>query len=440
MSQRDLLRLIMANLNRMRGRVAMTAIGVIIGTMAVILLISLAVGLQESTRSQLDSFGDLTVVTVFSEVPFGGDPNPGEERVPLDRETLDRLAAIEHVMAVTPREGLRGGAELSYARTAYYPSLVGIEAEAAEQLGWRVAEGRARLGSGQIVVGEDVFSGRGGRAVVGRDGERRGRDARSREPLDPEEVVGRTVTLELTKFDDEGNALTRRERLRVAGLLEESGGENDFSAFLALEDVEEYNRWITGERRDPREGYRQAMVKVDARENVEEVEAAIQEIGLSSFSAMSILAGVNRLFLIVQLIFGGIGAVALLVAAIGIANTMTMAIYERTKEIGIMKALGASNNDVLRIFLGEAGAIGLVGGMLGVGLGWLAGFAIDLFFRGFLAQQGAGGGDAPEHLVVTPLWLVLFGLAFATLIGLVSGVFPALRAANMKPLRALRTE
>jgi putative ABC transport system permease protein len=225
----------------------------------------------------------------------------------------------------------------------------------------------------------------------------------------------------------------------VAGLLEESGGENDFSAFISLEDIEEYNRWFTGERRDPREGYSQALVKVDERENVEEVEAALQEMGLSPFSAMSFLAGVNQLFLIVQLIFGGIGAVALLVAAIGIANTMTMAIYERTKEIGIMKALGASNNDVLRIFLGEAGAIGLVGGMLGVTLGWLAGFAIDLFFRGFLAQQG-GGGDVPDHLVVTPMWLVLFGLAFATMIGLVSGIFPALRAANMKPLQALRSE
>ena len=439
MSQRDLLRLILANLNRMRGRVAMTAIGVIIGTMAVILLISLAVGLQESTRSQLDSFGDLTVVTVFSDVPFGGNPQPGEERVPLDRTTLDAISAMEHVVVATPRESLRGGAQLTYARTTHYPNMVGVEARAADLLGWQVDEGRARLGGGQIVVGRSVFENDVNFRRFGLDGEPGGRGAGQPKPLEPEDMVGRTVTLELTKFDDEGNELTRRERLRVAGLLEESGGENDFSAFISLEDIEEYNRWFTGERRDPREGYSEALVKVDERENVEEVEAALQEMGLSPFSAMSFLAGVNQLFLIVQLIFGGIGAVALLVAAIGIANTMTMAIYERTKEIGIMKALGASNNDVLRIFLGEAGAIGLVGGMLGVTLGWLAGFAIDLFFRGFLAQQG-GGGDVPDHLVVTPMWLVLFGLAFATLIGLVSGIFPALRAANMKPLQALRSE
>ncbi len=436
-----MLRLILSNLNRMRGRVAMTAIGVIIGTTAVILLISLAVGLQNSTRSQLDSFGDLTVITVFpgtsSGGPFGDADGGG---LPLDREAFVALKELDHVVAVTPRESLQGSAELIVGRDSFYGQVNGVDPVAVEKLGWTMAAGRTRIGGGQIVAGYSVFEGQSGSFIsVGRDGAITERNVRGREPTDPVNMVGRSVTLLLTRYDDEGNELTRRERLRVAGIIEESSGENDYSIFLSLDELDEYNRWYTGTRRNPRDGYSQALVKVDAREHVEDVEAEIEALQLNSFSAMQMLRSINQVFVIIQLVFGGIGAVALLVAAIGIANTMTMAIYERTKEIGIMKALGASNNDVLRIFLGEAGAIGLVGGGLGVAFGWMAGFAIDLFFRGFLARQG-GGADAPEHIVVTPLWLMLFAIGFATLIGLISGVFPALRAANMKPLRALRAE
>lgn len=135
------------------------------------------------------------------------------------------------------------------------------------------------------------------------------------------------------------------------------------------------------------------------------------------------------------------GAIALLVAAFGIANTMTMAIYERTKEIGIMKAIGATNNDVLRIFLSEAGAIGFTGGVFGVGIGWAIGQVIQLV----VANMVLGSADRPPgepvpSIVVTPVWLMGFTLVFATLVGVVSGIYPALRAAGMKPLRALRTE
>ena len=139
------------------------------------------------------------------------------------------------------------------------------------------------------------------------------------------------------------------------------------------------------------------------------------------------------------------GAIALLVAAIGIANTMTMAIFERTKEIGIMKALGATNNDVLRIFLTEAGAIGLLGGLVGTASGWGLGKVIDFIVRQYAQSQqaGQGGGAADQpvmHYVISPLWLLAFALGFATLIGLISGAYPALRAASMKPLKALRTD
>lgn len=442
MSQRDLLRLVLSNLNRMRARVALTAIGVIIGTVAVVLLISMGVGLQETARSSLDEgFGDLTLVQVRAGDAFGGPQTLGgeEPEVPLDREAIEALAALEHVSAATPVEGLRGG-RLEYGRQEAFAQIRGVDPAAAESLGWELASGRPLLGRGQVVIGPKVFGGEGGFLSVGPGGavtESRVERGEADEAID---MQNRTITLELSKFDDDNDEITRHERLRVAGVFEESNGENDFSVFMALEDVEDMNRWLSGERRERNPTYDLVQLKVDSGENVSAVQEEVEALGFSAFSFLSVLEGINQFFLIVQLVLGGVGAVALVVAAIGIANTMTMAIYERTREIGIMKALGATNRDVLRIFLAEAGAIGLLGGAIGVALGWGIGFVLDFFVRGQLISSGNADPESTLRIVSTPLWLIGFALAFAALVGLISGAYPALRAASMKPLRALRTE
>jgi putative ABC transport system permease protein len=153
---------------------------------------------------------------------------------------------------------------------------------------------------------------------------------------------------------------------------------------------------------------------------------------------------INSFFGILQAILGGIGAIALLVAALGIVNTLSMAILERTREIGLMKAVGARNRDVMVIFLGEAACIGLLGGVIGAGLGWALSSAADVVIRSLVQQSSNGGGGffgpGDSAVVYTPLWLPIFAIAFATVIGLVSGVYPALRAATLDPLRALKYE
>jgi putative ABC transport system permease protein len=234
--------------------------------------------------------------------------------------------------------------------------------------------------------------------------------------------------------------VNRTERLRIAGVFDKSDNEYDWSVYMALDDVESMNQWLTGRRRNPREGYNQLLVKADDRESVQTVQQAIRDLGFETYSSMDILRAVNQVFLIMEAILGAIGAVTLIVAAFGIANTMTMAIYERTREIGIMKAIGATNRDVLRIFLFEAGAIGVIGGVLGVLTGLVVGQVIDYFVRTQLAAPPAGAEEEATRLVITPLWLIVFALLFATIVGLISGIYPALRAASMKPLRALRSE
>ena len=172
------------------------------------------------------------------------------------------------------------------------------------------------------------------------------------------------------------------------------------------------------------------------------VTEAINELGFMASSAQTYVESINSYYVILQVIFGCIGAIALLVAAIGIANTMTMAILERTREIGLMKALGASNRDILNIFLGEAAGIGFLGGLGGVLLGWAGSKLLNIAAVTYFAQKAVeeGGSSVPTTIASTPAWLPFFTLAFAVLVGVLSGLFPALRAAAMEPVVALKYE
>ena len=175
--------------------------------------------------------------------------------------------------------------------------------------------------------------------------------------------------------------------------------------------------------------------------HVLDIAEQIRSLGYQAYSPQDIVQGINSFYVVLQVVFGGVGAIALLVAAIGIANTMTMAILERTREIGLMKAIGATNRDVLSVFLGEASGIGFLGGLGGVLLGWSAGQVINVLALAYMARQAPQPGAPPPSVAVyTPLWLPLFTLLFATLIGLLSGLYPALRAATLIPVNALKYE
>ena len=209
------------------------------------------------------------------------------------------------------------------------------------------------------------------------------------------------------------------------------------SVVVPLKTAEELVQWrdgLTGTRAREK-GYESVKVRVDSPEMVERVQQEIEGLGFDSFSLKQMLAAVNSFSKVVQAFLGGIGGIALLVASFGITNTMIMSIYERTREIGIIKVIGASVDDIRNLFLLEAGTIGFVGGVMGLLIGWTG-----AQFANFLANAFFIRGSDPVTVVYIPLWLALFAVGFATMVGLLAGVYPALRAARLSPLAAIRQE
>jgi putative ABC transport system permease protein len=435
----DLLRLIFGNLNRRKARVALTAIGVVIGTAAVVILVSLAIGLQKNANEQLYGIGDLRQIQVYPTMGGGGPmpvgPKGGSGTTPdtklLTNSALDEIRAIPGVNSVIPRDYMMASMMAKYNKLEGGLNIIAIGSSNLADLGLETQQGSLELERGTIIVGPMVANNFYNPRL--RPGQ---------EPPPPPDLFGQTLQATFIKWDSEGKEIHKAAMLKVVGVLKETRGESDWSVYMRLDEVKAYNEWAQGRRINyNKDGYSQAVVIVEDVKTVIDINKQIVDLGYQAFTPQSYLQGVNNFYMILQVVFGGVGAIALLVAAIGIANTMTMAILERTREIGLMKAIGATNRNVLAIFLGEAAGIGFVGGLGGVIIGWLAGQGINVIAIVYLANQTAqSGGMPPSVAVYTPLWLPAFALLFSTLIGLISGLYPALRAATMVPVLALKYE
>jgi putative ABC transport system permease protein len=443
----DLVRLILGNLSRRKARVALTAIGVVIGTAAVVILVSLAIGLQRNANEQLFGIGDLTQIQVMPSYDMeggggpgmvvrvdGGGGGPGGMPQParlLTNSALEEIRAIPGVASVIPRDYLMTGVIVKYQKLEGGVGVIGVDTPDLAELGLQAAEGETTLGRNTVVIGAMVPN--------------NFMDPRIRpgqEPPPPPQLYGQQIQLIVVKWDEQGNEIRKNLSVRVSGVLTETRGESDWTIYLPLDQIKSLNEWAQGRRINyNKEGYGQVVVKVQDVEQVLDTSEQIIDMGFQAFTPQSFVQGINNFYVILQFIFGGVGAIALLVAAIGIANTMAMSILERTREIGLMKAVGATNRDVLAIFLGEAAGIGFLGGLGGVSIGWLAGQAINVIAIVYLANQaGQQGGMPPSVAVYTPFWLPLFALIFSTIIGMISGLYPALRAATMIPVIALKYE
>ncbi|WP_231701792.1 ABC transporter permease [Crassaminicella thermophila] len=230
-------------------------------------------------------------------------------------------------------------------------------------------------------------------------------------------------------------------KAKGVGILAESGGERDWYAYMnitSLEKLIKEDKDARHERRrssNNRNKYEEIKVKVEDIQMVEEIQKKIKDMGFQARSLTDMLKSMKEQTKKVQAILGGIGAVSLLVAAIGITNTMIMSIYERTREIGVMKVLGANLTDIKKLFLFEAAMIGFVGGILGIIISYAVSFGLNKLAGGFMGPM-----DSDTGISVITISLATGGVLFATIIGVISGYLPARRAMNLSALDAIKTE
>ncbi|MGI6669872.1 MAG: ABC transporter permease [Acetivibrionales bacterium] len=463
MSKKDLIRLAFRNFMRRKVRSVLTILGVLIGTASIVVMLSLGIGVNESFRRQLERMGSLNVIEVnryyFQEDGMGG--GIARESV-LDDKAVAKIAAIEGVEAVMPY--FRRGLKLVSGKYTMYANIVGVDPKALEAFDFKVAEGRLLTEDDTTALlfgSQTPYDFYNPRANTGRYGGviyYGGGYGGGERPEPDVDVLNDKLILTFDMSYGErrpagmgGQTNYRPPKLykvKGVGILEESQDEKSYSIFMNIEYlrkiIKENERQQSASASGVRyssgrqqEGYDQIKVKVKDMNDVQKVQDQIKAMGYGTYSLIDILESMQETSATLQAVLGGIGAISLFVAALGITNTMIMSIYERTREIGVMKVLGCMLGDIRNLFLFEAGLIGFIGGLLGLGFSYGASAVLNHFAGGGILGGGYGGDNV---ISVIPVWLALLSLCFATLVGLISGFMPARRAMKLSALEAIRTE
>ncbi len=430
--------LAIGNLNRARARLAMTAGGVLVGTSAVILLIALTAGLQQAAEASIGSNSQLLELDVSPNYGFrfsDQQEQPAEIKQ-LTVEEVNKFWKIPGIAAVIPITNLQSG-EINAGKYTGYASIQGVDPKLIPYMGITAQQGTLTLESGQVLLGAHVGD-------YFYDPKGTGDQQNTRIDL-------YTTPFKLKLYQYTATTPTQRSIApKPVGLLAENDRFGN-SMLMPIQDVLSYNQWITGTKIDPKKfAYDQVVIRAKSRETVMSISEAIRKLGFQSGGMGEYISQLNSFFDAMRLVLGGVGGIALLVAAFGVANTMTMAILERTREIGLMKAIGATDRDVLTVFLIEAGLVGLAGGATGVGLSYF----LQNLINSALAGAGAPDPSQPSianflpfdtskiggQLFVIKPELAVFALILATAVGLGAGLYPALRAARLPPVIALKSE
>lgn len=453
------------NLLRRKGRTALTLVGVVIGTCMVVLMISLGIAQTKTNEEMLQSWGDLTQVQIYGYgTMVGSDGKP----LYLDDAAIANIKQIPHVAAATPYaqaynlEGtITAGRNDRYTMEIY--NLIGIDPTALEPMGFALQSGSwltntpasEKAAKLQILVGGSTgYEFQDSRKSPNSPKRYRWQgqtDANGNELPPFVDVDKDKMTLTITNGDDI-NPKTQTWELEVVGKLQQDASKGwwtqsgiimSMQNLKVIEDA--YNKMA--KIKDTNSSYDQVYVKVDDLKNVGDVEEAIHDLGFqNTWSSNQQREDMQKQVFRSQMIFGGVAAVSLLVAAINIINTMTMAIYERTREIGVMKVLGCEINNIRTMFLMESSCIGFIGGVLGVLISLLVSFILNNLttimasFGQYVDLSGimGGYGASSSTISIIPPWLMLGALVFATLIGLVSGILPANKAVKISALEAIR--
>lgn len=447
----DLLTMSINNLRRRKVRTALTVLGVVIGTASVVVMVSLGIGLNALMMEMYSSYGSMTAIEIYN---YGNNGNNGTNDNPLylTDDTVKEFLRIPHVTSASPV--LETNVILKQGVYETNTSIKGVTREFMEQ----IPLGQGKLPDPKSTDMEFIY---GNAIVQWFQNSKTGKgywDTQELPDIDymnkPMFVIFDTDAYYQSRNGGSGDGTPvkapKKYLIRTAGVVE--GGIDDYNAYAygVYTDIDQLKTQLkklykkkpipgqpTNKKGKPYSYfiYNQAYVYADDMENVTAVQKAITDMGFQANSQMEWIEQSQQTYNMIQLVLGGIGAISLFVAAIGIANTMMMSIYERTKEIGVIKVLGCDLRTIRNMFLLESGFIGFMGGVIGVAISYGIGFIMN-HFLGIGQIMTGQAGDISR----IPLWLAAAAVVFAIFVGMAAGFFPSLRAMHLSPLAAIRNE
>jgi len=423
--------LAIGSLRRTPLRVGLTALGVAIGSSALVSMVAFALGVQRQAETPFRALGLVNVIRVSPKRDKDAGRGPA-----LDDAALQRIEALPGVEAAYPDFRVRGlkialGDKTTTAVAIGLPRDVPLPGTAGDLL----------------VAGEYFTPGTRPEIILGTQ------VARDLGLDTPQGAIGATLRLETSGLAPAEAAKTftfERKDLAVTvvgvyDLPNLMAGKMSGAVLLPVDLMRQIPGVESGSLLDrlklgadpTQPGYPEVTVRVRRHTDVAPVDKAIQAMGFRTRTLLSRLEDMRTFFLFMDVLLAAVGAVALLVAGLGIINTLLISVLERYQEIGICKAIGASDGDVFVLFLTEAGAIGLIGGLCGLALGRAVCWGLEAAINSYARAEGI---TAYLEVFAFPLWLVTATVLFSAGISVLAGVCPAVRAARTDPIRALRRE
>lgn len=453
----DSAELALRNLRESVLRNSLTTVGISVGVASLVAMLSLGIGLQQMAGRRLQKSGLFDTVVVTSRRDFRGFNRDQERNGPSAAESpaLDEAARLKMERLTNVAEAypdIRLITELRYEGKQHLTMVAGLPFSAKSNDAF---DGVAGSFFSSDMASEVVLQKSFAEELLDRTPKTGEDDVKVSELGSA--LVGKELTMRYAQRTAPENAgsdqtgaaysvISRELRLKIAGICDldpdSMRGQARARVFLPLKLAESLHMMQSSNMRDTSEAvsgvptYSNVSVRVSSPKYVQQVEDAIRKMGFNTFSIIDATRSMRQFFAVLDLFLGIFGSLALAVASIGIVNTLVMAILERRREIGIMKALGASDSDVKGLFFAEAGAMGILGGFLGVALGWIIGHVINFGTNIYLKRQQF----PPENIWSVPWWLVGGAIAFAIVVSLLSGLYPASRAARLDPVQALRYE
>jgi len=465
----DLTQLALRNLRESVLRNSLTTIGISVGVASLVAMLSLGTGLQQLFSRRLAKSGLFDTVFVSSRRELRGmgreeeraGPTPGESRV-LDEPARQEIEHLPNVLEAYP--DIRFITELRFEDKPHLTMISALPASAKSNDAFESMQG---IFFSSDTAPEVILQKSFAEELLGKTPPLGAPEPNVAELAKP--LLGKDLTmlynqraaapapaplLQKSEVDNAGSGIvgaaysviSREQKLKIVGIsdldVESMRGPMRAKVFLPLRLAENLHVMQPADLREISHAasdqpvYASISVRVKNPTQVQAVEDAVKKMGFTAFSILDASRSVQQVFRVLFAFLGIFGSLALTVASIGIVNTLVMAILERRREIGIMKAIGASDGDVKKLFFAEAGAMGILGGIVGVVLGWAIGQIINFGTNLWLKSQSL----PTEHFWAVPLWLVFFAIGFAFLVSLISGLYPAGRAARLDPVQALRYE